>query len=134
MKKIKKIKEKQKKLIQLLSVNIGLKKPKSIYSMLLEAGYSESIAKQQSSILNTEGVKRELKPIVSQLEAKRQIAIDALTDEKINNSLARDITAIIDVLTKNSQLLGGGATESARMTITFDDSFKPKTKPLKANE
>lgn len=134
MKKIKKLTEKQKKLIQLLSVNIGLKKPKSIYGMLLEAGYSESIAKQQSSILNTEGVKRELKPIVSQLEAKRQIAIDALTDEKINNSLARDITAIIDVLTKNSQLLGGGATESARMTITFDDSFKPKTKPLKANE
>lgn len=123
---IKKLTEHQKKLIQLLSDNLGLKKPKSLYAMMLEAGYTKSTASQQANILNTEGVKRELKPIVNQLEAKRQVAIDALTDEKINNSLARDITAIIDVLTKNSQLLGGGATESARMTITFDDSFKPK--------
>lgn len=123
---IKKLTERQKKFIQLLSVNLGNKKPKSIYDMLLEAGYSNTVAKQQSTILNTEGVKRELKPIVNQLEAKRQVAIDALTDEKINNSLARDITAIIDILTKNTQLLGGGATDRVETIKGFN-----YTKPTK---
>jgi len=41
--------EKQKKLLKLISENVGLEKPKTLYQMFLEAGYEESTAQQQSS-------------------------------------------------------------------------------------
>lgn len=73
-------------------------------------------------------IKEAMKPIIEQLEVKRQMAIDRLTARKLDSALARDTTAIIDTLTKNIQLLGGGETERARLNITFDKSFDKKPK------
>jgi hypothetical protein len=43
--------EKQKKLLTFISENLGSEKPKTMYEMLLAAGYQENAAKQQTTIL-----------------------------------------------------------------------------------
>jgi hypothetical protein len=55
--------DKQRKLVKLLSENVGLPKPKTMLEMMLEAGYEESTARQQSGILA--GIREELDPIVA---------------------------------------------------------------------
>ena len=65
-----------------------------------------------------------MKPIVKQLEKKRQMAINKLTNQKLDTAMARDLTGIIDTLTKNIQLMGGKATE--RTEITGFNYIKPE--------
>lgn len=91
-----------------------------MYQILLDAGYPESVAKQQTNILNTEGVKRELKPITDQLIEKRQEAIDRLSG-KIDEASYRDLNDGIDKFTKNIQLLGGKPTEIIDDYAEYDD-------------
>jgi len=108
--------EKQKKFIQILSVNLGNAKPKSLYEMLLEAGYEKSTAKQQSGVLF--GIKDEMKSIVNKMIEKRNAAIDKLNDDKLTNSSARDNAYIADILTKNIELLSGRPTDRNKIDIT----------------
>jgi hypothetical protein len=57
--------DKQRKLVKLLSENVGLAKPKTMLQMMLEAGYTEETARQQSGILR--GVQEELDPSLRSL-------------------------------------------------------------------
>ena len=49
--------------------------------------------------------------IVNEMVDRREKAIQHLTDEKLEKEKAKDLTDIIDKLTKNIQLLGGKPTE-----------------------
>jgi len=118
MTKVKKLTPKQQKFLKLLSDNIGIKKPKSIYNMLLESGYSKSTALQQTEILNTEGVKRETKTILSKLKDKRDMALDSITQDKLDKASARDGASTMDILIKNSQLLKGKSTAINKVDIS----------------
>ena len=116
--------EKQKKLVKEFSENFGKKGfTKTIEQMMIDAGYEESTAKQQSATLV--GIREELKPIVEQLEAKRQIAINKISDEKLDDTKARDLAYIVDILTKNIQLLSGKDTEIIQHYIW--DKYENKT-------
>lgn len=107
--------EMQKKFILIFSDNLGNKKPKSIYKMLLEAGYSETSAHQQSRTLA--GINEELETIVGKFRAKRDKAVDFITDKKLKISSAKDLTDIADKLTKNIQLLSNEPTERKKIII-----------------
>ena len=97
--------QRQKKLIKLISENLGNKgKTKTMYKMFLEAGFSETSAKQQSNILS--GIKDKVAPIVDRLEKERDNALNQLS-KKINKAKYRDLVDAIDKLTKNIQLLSG---------------------------
>ena len=117
MKKLKGLHRKQQRFIKLFSASLGDRKPKSIYTMLLESGYSKTTAKQQSMILNTQGVKQAMKPILKTLKEKRDMALEGITQDKIDNSSARDNASITDILIKNSQLLQGKSTDNIRIDI-----------------
>lgn len=108
--------DKQRKLVKLLSENIGLAKPKTMLEMMLEAGYEESTARQQSGILR--GVQEELDPIVAKLEAHRLKVIDRLA-KKLDAATYRDLTDSLDKLTKNIQLLSGKATETVHSKVVY---------------
>ena len=106
--------QKQQKLISLILENIGNTGfTKTMYQMMLEAGYSKKTAQVQS--LTLASIEDELKPIVNQLDKKRQKMIDKL-DKTIDSATFRDLTDGIDKMTKNIQLLSGGATD--RIVIT----------------
>jgi hypothetical protein len=107
--------DKQRKLVKLVSENLGLAKPKTMMEMMLEAGYSDESARQQSTILV--GIRDELDPIVQKLEAHRLKVIDRLS-KKLDAASYRDLTDSLDKLTKNIQLLRGKATERPNNVIT----------------
>ncbi|MAG45104.1 hypothetical protein CL633_04440 [bacterium] len=113
--------EKQKKLLIEIKKNLGndkIQTKKTVKQMLKNAGYSESSAAQQSTIFAPLYEKPETRDIVKQLEEKRQIAIDCLSEIKIAEEEGKDITAIIDNLTKNIELLSGRATTREEGKLT----------------
>lgn len=100
--------EKMKKLVKLISVNLGIARPKSMYEMMIEAGYSEKTARQQSAILMR--IKEDLKPLTNRLEEER----DAILMEMVlKRPLAKysELSASLDRISKNIQLLSNKPTD-----------------------
>ena len=112
--------DKQRKFQELLTQNIGNKKSKSLYSMLIESGYSEAGAKQQTNALIA--AKNAGNDILEVMKERRKKAMECVTNKKLTASNAKDITDITDKLTKNIQLLSGGATD--RNAIVIGDNEK----------
>lgn len=111
--------DKQRKLVKLISENVGLAKPKTLFEMMLEAGYEESTALQQSGILK--GIREELDPIVTELESHRTEVLNRMRKE-FSKAKYRDLSDALDKLTKQIQLLSGKATdrgENRNFTINY---------------
>lgn len=102
----------KKRLLSLTSVNLGNigsgKKVKSMYEMMLEAGYSETSARQQTNVLA--GLQDETVDVVDKLELLRQQAIEGINNN-IHDADYKDMIVALDKLTKNIQLLSGKPTE-----------------------
>ena len=81
-------------------------------------GYSDGISKQPIRVRKTQSYQKEIKPVVDRLIIERDRAIKALKG-KISKAKYRDLTDAIDKLTKNIQLLSGGAT--SREIIELDE-------------
>ena len=109
--------EKQKKLLTLLSVNLGNEKPKTLYQMLIESGYSEETARQQNGALA--GIRDKVEPIVQSMVDHREKVMKRLTTQ-LPKAKYRDLVDSLDKLTKNIQLLNGGKTSNESMTITWE--------------
>lgn len=109
---------KQEKLIKLVLENLGSKGvTKTLGELIREAGYEESMAKNPYQIFESETIKEGLSEVVSELEKKRKMALNALTKDKIEDEKAKDLADIVDKLTKNIQLLSGGETERTKHII-----------------
>lgn len=119
---------KQEKLIKLLMENYGKKgKTKSLGKLLVEAGYSEESAKNPKLIIESEVIQEGIQDFVSSMTDKRRLALTKMTEDKLDKAPARELAYITDLLTKNIQLLNGGATERQGLTIQFDNAFKDGT-------
>lgn len=88
--------------------------------IIRKAGYKESLALAPQRVYDRPPVKKALSDFISSLEEKRQMAVDAITNAKLQKGNARDAAYVADVMTKNHQLLTGGATE--RHSLEMDDS------------
>ena len=66
--------------------------------------------------MKSETIKQGLADYLNQLDDKRRQALTHITKKKLKQSKARDLAYINDLLTKNHQLLGGGATERIEIT------------------
>jgi hypothetical protein len=110
--------ERQKKLIKLISENIGNPEgTKTMYQMMLDAGFEESTAKQQSEILS--GIREELQPIVqAAIDHRKQVIAEMV--KKMGKAKYRDLTDAFDKLTKNIQLLSGGKTANEQININWE--------------
>src|ERR1051325_5391904 len=102
--------DKQRKLVKLLSENLGREKPMTMLEMMLAAGYEESTARQQSTVLV--GIREELAPIVRKVEEPRDQVIAGMI-RKMPKGKAPD------QLTKNIQLLSGKATENLAARVVY---------------
>lgn len=108
--------EKQKKLLKIIFANIGAKgTTRTMKEMIREAGYKESMASNPQQVLQSEFLRTKVDSFVKQLDDKRRMAITYLTEKKLDESKGRDVAQIIDILTKNHQLLSGGATERVNL-------------------
>ena len=102
---------KQERLVDGLLENVRADKPLSQGEVMVRAGYSVAMATQPARIIDSPAIQSKLKDFIDKLEEKRDMAINAITPEKIKSTNARDLASIADVFIKNSQLLGGNATE-----------------------
>ena len=113
----------QQKLIKLISDNFGsTERGKTMYDMMLEAGFEESTARQQSLILN--GIRDQLNPLVAKLEAHREKVIERM-QAMLPKAQYHHLIESLDKLTKNIQLLSGKATDNV-MDITYTDEQRKR--------
>jgi len=107
----------QKKVVRLTLEKLGNNEIINKGDILEEVGYSETTTKNPQTIYESDGVKELLDPILNKMKKKRDMAINAITQDKIDASKAKELTDIVDTFTKNIQLLSGGDTE--RQKVVF---------------
>lgn len=118
--KVLKLTPKQRKFVNGVVENSSkIGKTKTLGDITREAGYSEATAIKPIQIMESPAVKAELENYLLELDKKRKMALDYLNERKMEKSAGRDLVYINDILTKNHQLLGGGATE--RIQISDED-------------
>ncbi len=114
-----KLTPRQIKLLKLIRENLGnMESTKTMGELLLEAGYTKATAKNAYLIIDTEVMRKEISSFVDRLDDKRKMAITHLTEKKLNKANAREVAYVIDVLTKNYQLLTGGKTENVGLSLS----------------
>jgi hypothetical protein len=83
--------------------------------IIRESGYSMNKSLQPSRVTNTVAYKKEMeqssRPLIEGLQKEISRIKDALAKKNYNNEEVRVLVASLDVLTRNYQLLSGGATE-----------------------
>ena len=84
--------------------------------IILKRGYALTTSTVPSQVTKTKSYQGVIKPFVEQLEIERNRAIAAMKG-KISKAKYRDLTDAIDKLTKNHQLLTGGATQNIAMGV-----------------
>jgi len=115
----KELTERQRKMMKLFTANLGNgKKTQSIKAMMLEAGYSESSAEQQTSLLIP--IKEKMKTVVDKLKKEREEILKAMVKKRETAGYA-DLVRGLDITTKNIQLLGGKPTEIQPLLVKFLD-------------
>lgn len=109
---------KQEKLIQLIQENLSLTgERKTMKELMLEAGYSDSQSDSPIHILSSETMKEGLSDFIGLLEDRRKAAVARLSDAKLDEATALQTASVIDILTKNIQLLSGKETEKNKTVI-----------------
>lgn len=84
-------------------------------------GYSDHYIHNQKELRDTKGYKIVMEPFLKQLEKKRQMTMDALTEDKIKKANAPQMVQMVDTLTKNVQLLSGAPTERVNHMAELTD-------------
>lgn len=79
--------------------------------VLVSVGYAQNTADSPKQVTETKTFKSVIKPVIEQLEGRRQAAIKRLTNKKLDKASALQTASTIDILTKNIQLLSGDPTE-----------------------
>lgn len=109
---------KQEKLIKLILDNMGnIGETKTLGSLLAEAGYSEAIQKNPYLILESPVIQEGISETVKDLELLRKNALNELKARDLEKEPYRDVVKAVEVFTKNHQLLSGGETDRAGVTI-----------------
>lgn len=106
--------ENQKIVIEKIKSKVG--KGKISVSKEMRGIYADSVAKIPGKLTKSKGFQEEMKPVVEQMEKERQRAI-SLLKTKISKAQYHQLVDGIDKLTKNIQLLSGGATEKLVLEI-----------------
>lgn len=83
-------------------------------------GYSKQSARAMKA-KRTETFKKITKPIVEEMEKERNRLLQALASKDLTLERYRDLIDGVDKLTKNMQLLTGGATENVAVLASYEE-------------
>ena len=101
----------QKKVVEKIAENIRSQKPKTKGRILREVGYSEDTSKRPSQVLESQGVKKELKPFLDKLVAHREKIIKAMDKKNLSKEQYKVLSDALQKFNHDIQLLSGGSTE-----------------------
>lgn len=117
---------KQEKVIKKITENYRNKKVKSKGEILKECDYSDETTKQPSRILESKGVKQGLKPIIDKWKEERDRLSTAMSERDLNKVEYKKLADVIDILTKNIQLLSGKPTGIDKLQISKKEEERIK--------
>jgi len=90
-------------------------KPITLEKIMVESGYAPSTAKKPSRVLQSKSfqaaILTETSPLIEGLQMQINRIKQAMLDKDMSAEDMRTLAYSLDVLTKNYQLLSGGATE-----------------------
>jgi hypothetical protein len=118
--------ERQKIVVKKISENIRNKKIKNKGEILRESGYSNEVSKKPKQVLESKGVKEELKPFVDEMISERNRAIKAMKIKDLDKVQYEKLSDVIDKLTKNIQLLSGKETSIEGIIISEEETNRIK--------
>lgn len=101
--------------------NLGKGKKIVLGDILKESGYADNTASNPKNVTETKTFQEAVLPVVKRLEKERDRAIVALSNKDLTAERYHDLVDGLDKLTKNIQLLSGGATE--RVAIPISNEF-----------
>jgi hypothetical protein len=114
---------KQNKLIKLIRENMGnVKSTKTLGELLLNAGYTKATAKNAYEIFGSPAIKEVVDDFIDNMKDKRRMAITQLTKGKLKIAPAREVAYVVDLLTKNIQLLSGKPTDNIKGLFSDEQS------------
>lgn len=96
--------------------NVRKGKRPNLGKIIKSKGYAETTSTVPTQVTNTKSYQDVIRPFVEQLEQERQRAIRALSNKNLDEERYKDLVDAIDKLTKNHQLLSGGATENVKVS------------------
>ncbi len=102
---------------------IGSGKKPSLRKIARKHGYAPTSADNPKQITETKSYQEVMKPLVQRLEDERN-AIMAALEEKRPKAQYHQLIDGLDKVTKNIQLLTGGATENMKVIAAVEVSFK----------
>lgn len=91
--------------------------------ILKKNGYSDTMAKNPKKVRKTKTYQKEIAPLVERMVIQRDLAI-ARMQKTIGKAKYRDAVDGLDKLTKNIQLLTGGATSRPNIADLLDSIEK----------
>src|SRR5690606_29341161 len=92
-----------------------------VVDILRAAGFSENSVEQYSNTMNR--IRPHLHPIVQKMEAHREKVMKHM-EKKVGKASYGDLVRSLDTLTKNTQLLSGGATENMQVSHSFRERVR----------
>lgn len=108
-----------------VSETLGSGKLVHIGAIMRRNGYSKSTSKTPKNVTESKTFKEEMTPIVARMIAQRDAAI-ARMEKTVSKAKYRDVAHGVDILTKNIQLLTGGATSRPNISDLLDSIEKGK--------
>lgn len=125
MKKKRKPNFRQQAVIDKVSESIRNNRPiRSKGNILRSAGYPESIALHPDRVFDSPTVSGPISSVISEMQKKRDMALAAITPEKVAKASGMANAMTVDILTKNIELLSGRPTEITEGMKTDDQIFE----------
>jgi len=119
--------QKQTKLVKLLKENMGnTDSTLTMGELLLMAGYTPATAKNAYMIFDSKAVRQATVDIAKMLDDKRKMAITQITEQKLKDAPARELAYVVDVFTKNMQLITGKTTENVGVVVHISEQLARK--------
>lgn len=97
-------------------------------NLIKEVGYSDGISKQPTRITRQESYLSAIKPVVEQLEKERQRILKAMSQKDLSKEKYQTLVQSMDIVTKNTQLLGGKATDNVAIHVEISEHIANKYK------
>ena len=101
----------QEKVIKITKETLGAKGRKSKAQIIREAGGSEVQARHPDRVFDSEVVQDAIAPVIKKMRDIRTKALDALDGKDMTKESAFNLTMMIGMLTKDSELLDGRPTD-----------------------
>lgn len=99
---------------------LGKGKRPNLGKIIKKNGYSKKMSLNPKEVTDTKSFKEVVDPFIQAMITQRQRAIDAIASRKLTKDKTRDLTDLIDKLTKNIQLLNGGKTSNEGIQIGWE--------------